>query len=104
MIRYSFAYILISSLLTGCTWAVAQNRPAPKNEDKDEKKDRCGGYKMRVVTPSNMVDYKLLLIKPREDIDTKMVVDPCMKPGPESAMTPIPLEITPVPLEKEKQK
>jgi hypothetical protein len=70
----------------GCASALAQDSWTPKSNDK---KDRCSEYKMRVVTPSDEIDFKLKIVKPREDIDFKLkVVDPCKKLDAESAKEP----------------
>ncbi len=93
MTRHPFVYVLFFCLLIGCTWTFAQDSLTLKKNEKDDKKDRCGAYKMRVITPSNEIDYKLQVIKPREDIDFKLqVIDPCKKQEREAVMTPIPLK------------
>jgi hypothetical protein len=82
MARHSFLYVLFFCLLIGCSWIFAQYSSAPKNNDK---KDRCGEYKMPFVLPSNKIEYKSQTAKPRGDIDFKgKVVDPCKKPDAKS--------------------
>jgi hypothetical protein len=86
MARRSFIYVLFFCLLTCCTWALTQYRSTPTDKDK---KDNCSEYKMRVVTPSNEIDYILQKTEPREDIDFKgKVVDPCKQPDAKSSKTP----------------
>ena len=51
----------------------------------DEKDDPCASFKMRILVPSNHVDFKLRVQKLEDGIDPQMVWNPCPQPGPQGA-------------------
>jgi hypothetical protein len=56
MTRLNFVCLFLISLTIHSGDLLAQNGPNPNNNEKDQ----CAQYLMRVVSPSDEVDYKLI--------------------------------------------
>ncbi|HEX3082950.1 MAG TPA: hypothetical protein VHP99_00365 [Pyrinomonadaceae bacterium] len=55
----------------------------------DDRDDPCSRFKMRILTPADVVDRELPVKRFAEGIDSKMVWNPCPTSGPQIAFVPL---------------
>ena len=84
MVRH-FSLYAISLVLSLCGTIAAQQALV---EYKD-KNDPCGRFKMRILVPAGNADFKLRDKKIEDEIDYKMVWNPCLQPEQQFAFAPL---------------
>ena len=53
-----------------------------------DKSDPCSRFKMRILVPDNSTSHKLLVRKPHDGLDSRMVWNPCLQPESQLALAP----------------